>query len=72
MYQLSTIKILVINKCNNNIIRILYYNARSLLPKFDNLLLKICVNAHIYRPHIICVVETWLSDEISNTENFYS
>ena len=49
------------SKCN---IRILYYNARSLLPKFDNLLL--CI--YVHRPHIICVVETSLSVEISNTE----
>ena len=51
------------SKCNN-IIRMFYYYARSLLPKFDNHLL--CVNVH--RPHIFCIVETWLSDEISNTE----
>ena len=47
-------------------IRILYYNARSLLPKIDNLLLSV----NVLRPHIICIVETWLSDEIDDREIF--
>lgn len=42
----------------------MYYNARSLLPKYDNLLATIS----ILDPHIICVVETWLSSEIHNCE----
>ena len=41
-----------------------YFNARSLLPKFDDLLL-FCAS---YSPDIICVVETWLSPEISDSE----
>ena len=41
---------------------ILYYNARSLLPKLDNLILAI----DIFKPHIICIVETWLSSEITD------
>ena len=43
---------------------ILYYNARSLLPKLDNLILAI----DIFKPHIICIVETWLSSEITDCE----
>ena len=41
-----------------------YFNARSLLPKFDNLLSLV----HVHNPHIICIVESWLSPEVSDTE----
>ena len=46
--------------------KILYANARSLLPKIDEL------RAVVYSDHpdIVCVVETWLSEEISNDEIF--
>jgi hypothetical protein len=43
---------------------LLYYNARSLLPKFDYLISSVL----IYHPHIICIVETWLCSEINSTE----
>ena len=43
---------------------IFYFNARILLPKFDDLLL-FCAS---HSPDIICVVETWLSPEISDSE----
>ena len=43
---------------------VFYFNARSLLPKFYDLLL-FCAS---YSPDIICVVETWLSLEISDSE----
>ena len=43
---------------------ILYYNARSLLPKLDDML----ATVSILNPHIICVVETWLSSEVKNNE----
>ena len=49
--------------CKNNL-HILYYNARSLLPKFDDLMLSV-INLH---PHIICIVETWLSSDIIDHE----
>ena len=49
---------------NCNFFTILYYNARSLLPKFDVLLFSI----EIYHPHIICIVETWLGNEITSSE----
>ena len=44
--------------------RVLYYNARSLLPKIDNLLLSV----KALNPHIVCVVESWLSEEIDDNE----
>ena len=39
-------------------LKILYFNARSWLPKLDEL--HLIVEAE--RPDIICVNETWLSD----------
>ena len=43
---------------------ILFYNARSLLPKFDELC-AFCENNH---PSVVCVVETWLGEEITGSE----
>ena len=45
-------------------LRVLYYNARSLLPKFDELLLSV----NLHAPDIICIVESWLSPEIQDSE----
>ena len=42
----------------------LYYNARSVLPKFDYLNLAV----NLYHPHIICIVESWLSKDILDSE----
>ena len=42
----------------------MYFNARSLLPKIDELRL-ICASS---RPDVVCVVETWLCDEITDCE----
>ena len=39
----------------------------GVLPKVDNLL-----SVDIHRPHIICVVESWLSDEINDNEIYLS
>ena len=41
---------------------ILYYNARSLLPKFDEL----CALCEL--PGVVCIVETWLAEEITDAE----
>ena len=49
---------------NCKLLCLLYFNARSLLPKFDNLLSLV----HVHNPHIICIVESWLSPEVSDTE----
>ena len=46
------------------LLRIIYYNARSLLPKLDEL----CAVTEAETPDIICIVETWLSIEISDNE----
>ena len=42
----------------------MYFNVRSLIPKIDELRLICATNS----PHIVCVVETWLGDEISDCE----
>ena len=41
-----------------------YYNARSLLPKFDRL----CTLCATYKPDVLCLVETWLCYDISDNE----
>ena len=42
----------------------MYYNARSLLPKIDELrALSMTV-----KPHVICIVETWLDESIQDSE----
>ena len=46
-----------------NVAQILHFNARSLIPKLDELEI-LCVT---YEP-AVCVVETWLSEEISDAE----
>ena len=45
-------------------LRILYYNARSLLPKMDELR---AVN-EASKPDIACIVETWLDGDITDGE----
>ena len=42
-------------------VSILYYNARSLLPKLD-------VVYEATKPDIVCIVETWLDDRVSDSE----
>ena len=48
-----------------NGLKILYYNARSIIPKLDELQL-LCA-AH-ENPCIVCLVETWLERDIQDTE----
>ena len=43
---------------------VLYYNARSLLPKPEELK----ANCLTHKPDIICVVETWLDETITDNE----
>ena len=43
---------------------ILYFNAQSLLPKMD----KLRALVDTQNPHIVCIVDTWLSDDISDNE----
>ena len=42
----------------------MYYNARSLYPKLDELRAQLLIQ----KPHLICIVETWLSDDIADNE----
>ena len=44
------------SKCLN----ILYFNARSLLPKLEELRLL----ASVHRPNVICITESWLCKEL--------
>ena len=48
----------------SNYLNISYFNAQSLLPKMDNLRELVDVQ----KPHIVCIVETWLSTEIGDNE----
>ena len=45
-----------------NDLSILYFNARSILPKLDDLRVEVAAQ----NPSIVCVVETWLSEDISD------
>ena len=49
---------------SENTLNIVYYNARSLLPKLDDL--KGIIETE--SPDIICIVETWLSSDILDNE----
>ena len=51
-------------KSGMNKLSILYYNARSILPKLDNLTAICCAS----NPDIVCIVESWLSGDISDDE----
>ncbi len=48
----------------NKSLSVLYFNARSIVPKFDTL----CLEAEMYKPDVICIVETWLCEDISDQE----
>ena len=49
---------------NGNNLSILYYNARSILPKHDELRLAVEVN----NPDIVCIVESWLGHDFRDQE----
>ena len=49
---------------SSNEMLIMYYNARSILPKYDEL----CVAVDVHKPDVICIVETWLSADILDSE----
>ena len=50
--------------CNVNSLSVLYFNARNIVPKFHSL----CSEVEIHKPDIVCLVETWLNDEILDSE----
>ena len=54
------------SKPNNACLNILYLNARSILLKLDELCILCVVNSY----DIVYVVESWLSNDIVNTELF--
>ena len=66
--RLTAKPVSVSSVCNiiDNSFCILYYNARSVLPKLDHLNLVIS----LYHPHIICIVESWLCKDIFDSEFF--
>jgi len=43
---------------------VLYYNVRSILPKVDELR----DNVLSQKPDILCIVETWLSEDVTNND----
>ena len=43
---------------------VLYYNARSILPNLDELRAGVLFQ----KPDIICIVETWLSEDVTDYE----
>ena len=49
---------------HNSTLSIMYFNARSVFHKLDNLKL-VCA---IHHPDVICIVESWLDKEISDSE----
>ena len=49
---------------SNNSMSILYFNARSVVPKHDEL----CTVVKVNNPDIVCIVETWLSADILDIE----
>ena len=64
-------KLLVNNMSNtcktaagNKRLSVIYYNVRSILPKLDELSLL----AKTHNPDVICIVEPWLSADISDPE----
>ena len=50
--------------CNPKFLNILYFNARSLLPKFTELQLI----AMAYLPSVICITESWVCSDIMDSE----
>ena len=54
------------NLCNPKFLNILYYNARSLLPKLNELQLI----TEAYSPNVICITESWLCSDIMDSEIF--
>ena len=49
---------------NSGNLSIFYYNARSILPKLDNL----AATCQVFTPDIVCIVESWLCSDICDSE----
>ena len=48
----------------NGCLSLLYYNARSLYSKMDEL----ATLCSLHHPEIVCIVETWLSEDVLDSE----
>ena len=57
-------RVILVSSNHASNINVLYFNARSLAPKIDELQL-ICATC---KPDIVCVVETWLDSEVVDVE----
>ena len=57
-------KLSVSGQPSPNNFSILYFNARSILPKLDDLWVAVAAQ----KPSIVCIVESWLSEDISDLE----
>ena len=49
---------------NEKQLQVLYFNARSLTPKLDEL----CVLCDLRKPNIVCITESWLCEDIGPSE----
>ena len=49
---------------NNRTMSVIYFNTRSIIPKFDEL----CLLVEAQNPDIISIVESWLCTDIPDTE----
>ena len=45
-------------------LKILYYNARSIVYKIDEL----STNCSLYYPDIVCITETWFNEDVLDSE----
>ncbi len=62
--HLQNPKLCTVINSNNNSMSIMYYIARSLIPKHDEL----CATVEAHNPDMICIVETWLCADILDPE----
>ena len=60
----STCSQLAPNAPDNNTLKILYYNVRSIVYKIDEL----STNCSLYSPDVVCITETWLNESVLDSE----
>jgi len=61
---IPTVATLDNSRDSNEKLLILYFNARSLIPKLDEL----CALVEIHNPDVISIVESWLCADIPDNE----
>ena len=64
MSVVSSIPFALLNQCASSVLSVLYSNARSLLPKMDNL----ADECAVHYLDIVCITATWLDQSISDGE----